>query len=364
MAKLKNGPSVYYVTDKNIFDALNEHKVTSEVISDLLASRNTISSPKESRVALAKYFSRLTHDYFDNQKIASVLGVVPRRERMTSLFVSGVVSLDSIRVSLNKVAESYREIGDVFNVTSVEGGYRAFLQYSRVDYRRSEFNQVQVRDAEIEIVLTKGGVEIRSHQSEYVDRARDACVEQLAKSNEGLERRDVSLIAFTDPAIRSKFFHDIFSELPGFSFREVTDTYQYKPRSNEQIDSESDPIVERIALKGSAVSGSKWYAELGTDGYYVVRVVWTAKEIFNEGNLFVIEALFADPETCSDFSFLLQGVHDRLERSHQPKRRVPTRFEVVRVTRAIEQRSRYLMEQLRASIPADGEEASGEGGGA
>lgn len=363
MAKLKNGPSVYYVTDKNIFDALNEHKVTSEVISDLLASRNTISSPKESRVGLAKYFSRLTHDYFDNQKIASVLGVVPRRERMTSLFVSGVVSLDSIRASINKVAESYREIGDVFNVSSVEGGYRAFLQYSRVDYRRSEFNQVQVRDAEIEIVLTQGGVEIRSHQSEYVDRARDACVEQLAKSNEGLERRDVSLIAFTDAAIRSRFFHDIFSDLPGFSFREVTDTYQYKPRSIEQADSENDPVVERIALKGSGVSVSKWYAELGTDGYYVVRVVWTAKEVMNEGNLFVIEALFADPETSSDFSFLLQGVHDRLESSHQPKRRVPTRFEVVRVTRAIEQRSRFLMEQLRASISADSGEALGEGGG-
>ncbi|WP_329851940.1 hypothetical protein [Stenotrophomonas pavanii] len=362
MAKTKSGPSVYYVTDKNIFDALNEHKVTAEILSDLLAYRNTISSPKEPRISLAKYFSRLTHDYFDNQKIASVLGVVPRRERMTSLFVAGEVSLESIRVALNKVAESYREIGDIFNVSSVENGYRALLQYSRVDYRRSEFNQVQVRDAEIEVVLANGGVEIRSNQSDYVDRARDACVEELSKANSGLERRDVSLIAFTDPGVRSKFFHDIFSGLPDFSFREVTDIYVYKPRSLEQGEAEDDPVVERIGLRGSAVSGSKWYADLSKDGYYVARVVWTAKEIMNEGNLFVIEALFADPKTSSDFSFLLQGVHDRLESSHQPRRRVPTKFEVVRVTRAIEQRSRFLMEQLRASISPESGGASNEEG--
>ncbi|WWW36385.1 hypothetical protein V8017_05590 [Stenotrophomonas rhizophila] len=344
------GPSVYYVTDKNIFDALNEHKVTSDLMVQLLADRNTIASSRERRVELASYFSRLTHDYFDNQKIANVLGVVPRRERMTSLFVEGSVLEDGVRVALEEVSKIYKELGDTFTISKHDKGYRALLQYSKVDYRRSEFNQVQQRDAEIDISIAVGGVEIRSHQNEYVDRVRDACVAALQRSNEDLKRRDISLIAFPEAKTRSRFFHDLFSDMPGFSFQQVTGVFIYKPREDGGEGEEREPSVDNVALKGSGVNSTRWFADFTDDGYYVVRVIWTSKEIFNEGNLYVIEALFADPETCSDFSFLLQGVHERLDAGHQPRRRAPTKSEVINITKAIESSSRRLMEALRASL--------------
>lgn len=344
------GPSVYYVTDKNIFDALNEHKVTADVVVELLSARNTIASSKEKRIDLARYFSRLTHDYFDNQKIASVLGIVPRRERMTSLYVKGSLVEDELRVALEEVAKVYKELGDGFSISKQQRGYRALIQYSIVDYRRSEFNQVQSRDAEIELSLTDSGVEIRSNQNEYVDRVRDACVEALTRSNPSVERRDISLIAFTDPRTRSKFFHDLFSGIDGFSFQQVTDVFIYKPQDSGGDGVEREPAVDKVALRGSGVNSTKWFSEFTSDGYYVVRVIWTAKEIFNEGNLYVIEALFADPETCSDFSFLLHGVHDRVDAGHHHRRRAPSRAEIINVTKAIEISSRKLMENLRVAI--------------
>lgn len=344
------GPSVYYVTDKNIFDALNEHKVTAELMVDLLAARNTIASPKSRRIDLAKYFSRLTHDFFDNQKIAEVLGVVPRRERMTSLFVKGEIAEDSIRVALEAVAKIYKELGDGFKISKTTAGYRASINYSRVDYRRSEFNQVQMRDAEIDVAVTAGGVEIRSHQNEYVDRIRDACVKSLADLHPNLERRDISLIAFPDPKLRSKFFHDLFSNVPGFSFQQVTDVFVYKPREAGGEGVEQVPQVDKVALRGIGVNSTKWFSDFTADGYYVVRVVWNAKEILGKGNLYVVEALFADPDTCSDFSFLLQGVHERLELGHQPRRRAPTRGETIDLTKALEAASRALMDSLRGTL--------------
>jgi hypothetical protein len=63
MKKRAYGPSLYYATDKNIFDALNQHKVDAATVAKLFHRRNIVVSKKTLREDLAQYFSRLTHDY-------------------------------------------------------------------------------------------------------------------------------------------------------------------------------------------------------------------------------------------------------------------------------------------------------------
>ena len=76
MKKRIRGSSFYYATDKNIFDALNEHKVDTPNVVHLFQRRNIVVSKKTVREDLAKYFSRLTHDYYDHKDIAARLGIL------------------------------------------------------------------------------------------------------------------------------------------------------------------------------------------------------------------------------------------------------------------------------------------------
>ncbi|MEX7644050.1 hypothetical protein [Stenotrophomonas maltophilia] len=342
------GPSVYYVTDKNIFDALNEHKVTEEIMSELLSYRNTIVSPNEKRLDVSRYFSQLTHDYFDNQRIASVLGVASRRERVTALVVEAAIDEAGLRKAVDSVAENYRKAGDLVAVNKKPSGFNVSLQYSRVDYRRSEFNQVQVRDADLSFSLVEGGVEVRSTQNDYVDKFRDEVVFAMRQSDSGLVRKDITLSGHISASVRSKFFHDLYSDLPGFSFVDVTDMYVYRPSSKE---GEAAPEVERVALRGNAVNSTKIFSDLATDGYYVVRVIWTAKEKGNGNALYTIESLFVDPESCSDFSYLAVGVQELTTQLTYKRRRTPTRSEAIAVSIGIEQRARSLMSQLALLKP-------------
>ena len=91
MKKPKQGPSLYYASDKNIYDAVNQSKVDNDTVQKLFERRNIVCSKKTPRSDLAEYFSQLTHDYLDHQDIANRLGIAKRRERLTSVDLSVVV---------------------------------------------------------------------------------------------------------------------------------------------------------------------------------------------------------------------------------------------------------------------------------
>ncbi|MBP0640201.1 hypothetical protein [Cupriavidus sp. AcVe19-6a] len=112
MKKYKHGPSLYYATDKNIFDALNQHKVDSATVVKLFHRRNILVSRKTLREDLAQYFSRLTHDYYDHQDIAARLGVATRRERITSVDVQGLTDADALRAVSEQLKGELEGSGD------------------------------------------------------------------------------------------------------------------------------------------------------------------------------------------------------------------------------------------------------------
>ena len=117
MKKRIHGPSLYYATDKNVFDALNQHKVDAPTVVRLFQRRNIVVSKKTAREDLAKYFSRLTHDYYDHKEIAARLGIVSRRERTTSMDVTGVGDTDQLQGAVEQLKKEMEAIGDVVHVT-------------------------------------------------------------------------------------------------------------------------------------------------------------------------------------------------------------------------------------------------------
>jgi len=354
MKKRLHGPSLYYATDKNVFDALNQHKVDTRTVMKLFQRRNIIVSMKTPRENLAKYFSTLTHDYYDHKDIAARLGISPRRERITSMDVMGVGEKEELQVAVEQLKEELEAAGDVVHVTRNGDNLNMEVQYSTVNYKLNEFSQVQVRDGTIEFVKSSEGYIVRNTQNDYISNVRESLLGKIEKTVEApLTKVAVSLFDVTSHKLRSKFFHDLITKLPGYSLSDVTSAYVYKakPDNDSSDDSSSgdpDTHVERVFLRGNGVTRSQLLNELlDVEDYYIIKIGWTTKEMMGAGNAYDIEAVFADPEDCTGFSFILSGVYTYEDGKLSSHRRTPTKAEVNTISQVIELKSRELVAELR-----------------
>lgn len=362
MKKRVHGPSLYYASDKNVFDALNQHKVDTPTVVRLFQRRNIVVSKKTPREDLAKYFSTLTHDYYDHKEIAARLGVVARRERTTSMDVSGMSDTDELQGVVEQLKKEMEASGDIVQVTREGNDLSIRVQYSEIDYKRSEFSQVQVRDGSIEFVQSPTGYVVRNTQNDYLNGVRETLLAKVEKSaSTPLTKVVVALFDIPSAKLRSRFFHELASSLPGFVRRDVTDVYVFKAKPDldgaggeESDDADgSETYVERVFLRGSGVSRSEILNELlDEDDYYIIKMGWTATELMGAGNAYDIEAGFSDPKDCTGFSFILSGVFPLEDGTISTRRRPPYKHEIDAFSRVIESKARDLAATLRAEFMA------------
>ena len=360
--KQAHGPSLYYASDKNVFDALNQHKVDTPTVVRLFQRRNIVVSKKTPREDLAKYFSTLTHDYYDHKEIAVKLGVSARRERTTSMDVSGIGATDELQGIVEQIKKEMEASGDTVQVTRDGENLSIRVQYSEIDYKRSEFAQVQVRDGNIEFVKSQTGYIVRNTQNDYLNGVRETLLAKVEKeASAPLTKIVVALFDVPHAGLRSKFFHQLASSLIGFVRRDVTDVYVFKakPESDEDegedtSSTSSETHVERVFLRGSGVSRSEILNELLDEGnYYIIKMGWTATETLGVGNVYDIEAGFSDPKDCTGFSFILNGIFPLEEGKISTRRRPPYKHEIDAFSRVIESRARDLVATLRTEFQAD-----------
>jgi hypothetical protein len=359
--KRAHGPSLYYASDKNVFDALNQHKVDTPTVVKLFQRRNVVVSKKTPRDELAKYFSTLTHDYYDHKEIAARLGVAVRRERTTSMDVSGVGDTDELHGVVELLKKEMEANGDIVQIKRDGENITIRVQYSEVDYKRSEFSQVQVRDGSIEFIKSDAGYVVRNTQNDYLNGVRETLLAKVEKTTSApLTKVVVALFDIPSAKLRSKFFHELASSLPNFVRRDVTDVYVYKAKpvmedadEAEGSDDGSETYVEKVFLRGSGVSRSEILNELlDEEDYYIVKMGWTATERLGEGNVYDIEAGFADSKDCTGFSFILSGVFPLEEGKLSTKRRPPHKHEIDALSRVIESKARDLVTELRSEFLA------------
>ncbi len=357
MKKRIHGPSLYYASDKNVFDALNQHKVDTPTVVKLFQRRNIVVSKKTSRDELAKYFSTLTHDYYDHKEIAAKLGVAVRRERTTSMDVSGVGDTDELHGVVEQLKKEMEASGDTVQVTREGDNISIRVQYSEVDYKRSEFSQVQVRDGTIEFVKSAAGYVVRNTQNDYLKGVRETLLAKVEKTTSAsLTKVVVSLFDIPSAKLRSKFFHELASSLQSFVRRDVTDVYVFKAKPEAEDDEGNgddgpETYVEKVFLRGSGVSRSEILNELlDEEDYYIVKMGWTATEVLGEGNVYDIEAGFSDPKDCTGFSFILSGVFPLEEGKVSTRRRPPHKHEIDAFSRVIESKARDLVAELRSEF--------------
>ncbi len=309
------GPSLVFASDKVIFDALNHSQVPVDLIRRLLFDRGILVSHKTEKADLAEDFSRLTADYFDHKSIAQKLGKVSKKERVTYTEVKEKLTIDQIKAGTASVIQQLRDMGNVVDLVTEGGTVQIRVQYEHIDYTESEFRQVQPRDAVIEFIPDEdNNYIVRNTHNNYIDNAAQSMFGGIeAVIGKRLSLRQISLEGFTDPKERTSFFEALIDDIEGYRLETVTDAYCYKPKRTGMIggddgeeraaDTERQPYVVRVTLKGSDVNKTFMADNLYKEGYYLVKVVWQMKAKNRDYEVIELEAQFGEPSTCTEFSY-------------------------------------------------------------
>lgn len=350
------GPSLYFASDKVIFDAMNHTKVTADTIRELLSDRGIIVSSKTPKYELAQFFSRITADYFDHKNIASKLGKIARRERITYAEISESLTKLEIIEALNTVKDELELAGN--SVRFEVNGERilALLEYDFIDYTEVEFRQVQARDGIIEFLPDGDGkYVVRSTQNREIDAAVDTIftVINLDRSDP-VKQNHISLEGIPEPEKRCQFFNKLMQSLDQHQLVTVTEAYCFNSRSKKLSDENEDETeledrsnVERVYLKGTEVNKSLVISDLYDKGYYLVKTVWRVKpESSLDSDVFEIEAQFSEPSSCTDFSYQVRAALIFDDGKLTNKKRTPKSEEQDNIFRLIEAAAKKAYTEL------------------
>ncbi len=262
---------------------------------------------------------------------------------------------------LQALGEVTKALQDEGNSASVHAdGSRIVLElhYEDIDYARSEFKQVQPRDAIVEFAKNESGAfVVRSTQNSYVD----AAVQRIRSSletirGESLTTSAITLESHADPKERTAFFESLIKGIPGYAFVTVTEAYCFKPKVAEAIEEdeekelEEQPYVDRVTLRGQGVNRSFVIDDLYRAGYYIVKVVWQVKSKASlDSDIFELEAQFSNPASCTDFSYQHRCVIHCAEGKPTDKKRPPGALEQSAIFRLLEQAATEAYARVRGS---------------
>ncbi len=354
--KRRFGPSLYFATDKVIFDAMNHPKVTVDQVRELLFERNIVVSAKTSKDELTQYFSRLTADYFDHKSIGDKLGKVAKRERITYTQITNSITKDEIVSGLKAIKEKLEEEGSRVDIDVKGSNVIATIAYDHIDYTEVEFRQVQPRDAVIEFIPDgEGGYIIRNTQNKFTDIAVDQTFAAInSEREEKIGAQRINLTGHPDPERRIKFFNSLINGIEEHPLITVTEAYCYKPQAstiddedNEDKDLEEQSFVERISLKGKGVTKSFVISDLYDKGYYIVKVVWHVKPTSSmDADHYELEAQFTEPKECTDFSYQVRCVVICEEGIPTNKKRTPKSEEQDTIFRLLEAAAKQAIKAL------------------
>lgn len=322
LLKIKN---IHCVTDKALYDALNQSQISMGEMSDLFLDRGIIISKKTPRKDLAKNFSKFNHDYYDHQKIASYLGGGNRKERSTSKIIKSDMTDDIILAAADELKSSIEKESDLCQVYKSNGKIYVSITYLSTNYGRSDFKQVIKKEAVIEIERQKNSYVIRRPDNEQVENYEVKLLASIEKeihknnNEDGIEEeipplsiKEISMEDLTDPDMRTTFFTKLITNLEGFILEDVTDAYVYHPKperlEEEDGNTETGVHVSRASLKGEGVLKSEELSSLYERGFYIWKIRWTAKENVPDPDIYEFEAQFSNQEEFKDFSYSAKSV--------------------------------------------------------
>ncbi|WP_336268777.1 hypothetical protein [Vreelandella arctica] len=317
-----NSGNLYSINDKAIYDALHQSKLTKSDLKELFLARGIVISSDASREDLARYFSRLLHDYYDYQALAKRLGSSSRRDKSTISYVDmGELTIDEVEDAAHELSDLIKEYDATAQVNRIGDKVEVLVNYRITNFNKNEFSQVINREGVIDLEIEDGKLLIRSPLTDTVENVKEILVESVAVNNDvELSIESINMKGISSAEKRTEFFEHLVHQLDGLAHHDVTDVYIYNPKNKSDDFEDSDGDIEeevldlgvhitRASLKGEKVLLSEEIKGLYDKGFYIWKIVWQAVENSFDSDIYEFEAQFKNAEEFTGFSYLARGFY-------------------------------------------------------
>ncbi|MBX8502994.1 hypothetical protein K5D43_14740 [Pseudomonas cichorii] len=346
--------SLYFASDKAIFDALTQRSLTSAELRKVFLSRGIVISNESDKKFLANRFSALFHDYYDYRNLSLLVGGRDSREKTTNVVVTTAVSKDQLTDALTSVKEWLVDDQHEQAEVAVHGDQlKLTVKYQKLDLSQAEFRQVVEKTAEVILEKQGSAWKITGPMNDKFKDITDQLYSQIEiVTDQDVATRTISLEAIPDAGIRTNFLRDLIRNLKDMEVVDVVDVSTFNPKDREdddldlsdealviedsiEIESEDegeegenvDPEAElakpqpeasahkiiridKASLKGKGVLESKQLRELEGHGFYLWKIRWTAREKLVGSEIVQFEAQFGNQAKYCDFSYIVKGVYN------------------------------------------------------
>lgn len=339
--------SLYSVSDKAVYDAINQAKITNGELRDIFLSRGVIISSETKRDKLATYFSLFPHSYYDYKRLADILGVNTRKEKSTSTTLEVDFDREVIKAVSEEFINKLTSFGAKCDIEKPENNiYNIKIQYRELNLGNSEFKQLTKKEAIIALELNDQTLKIRHPQNSTVEEWKALFINMLEKEIESeIVVTDINLENISNHRKITNFFITLINGIDGYTLQDVSDVYVYHPKGNEDNDDEdefSDSTeigvhISKASLKGENVLKSEEISQLYKKSFYISKIIWFSKQDIVDGDIYEFEAQFLDAENKNDFSYLVRGYYPyKGFNEHLKTRKSLSKIEELELTRKLE----------------------------
>lgn len=346
--------SLYFASDKAIYDALTQRSLTSAELRKVFLSRGIVISNESDKKFLANRFSALFHDYYDYRNLSLLVGGRDSREKTTNVVVTTAVTKDQLTDALTSVKEWLVDNQHEQAEIAIHGDQlKLTVKYQKLDLSQAEFRQVVEKTAEVILEKQGNGWKITGPMNDKFKDITDQLYSQIEiVTDKDVATRAISLEAISDAGIRTNFLRSLIRNLKDMEVVDVVDvsTFNPKDRDDDDLDLSDEALViedavefdsndedeegdggdpeaelarpqpevrvhkiiriDKASLKGKGVLESKQLMELEGHGFYMWKIRWTAREKLLGSEIVQFEAQFGNQAKCCDFSYIVKGVYN------------------------------------------------------
>lgn len=343
--------SLYFASDKAIYDALTQRSLTSAELRRVFLSRGIVISNESDKKFLANRFSALFHDYYDYRNLSLLVGGRDSREKATNVVITTAVTKDQLTEALTSVKEWLEDDQHDQAEVAVHGDHlKLTVKYQKLDLSQAEFRQVVEKTAEVLLEKQGGGWKITGPMNDKFKDITDQLYSQIEIiTDQDVATRTISLEAVPDAGTRTNFLRSLIRNLKDMEVVDVVDVSTFNPNDQEddELDLSDDALViedsieveseregkegdpeaelarpqpearvhkiiriDKASLKGKGVLESKQLSELEGHGFYLWKIRWTAREKLVGAELVLFEAQFGNQAKYCDFAYIVKGVYN------------------------------------------------------
>lgn len=304
---------LYCATDKEIFDALASSSLhfSESTLLRLAKKRGIFYSSQADRVQLCGEISMLTFGFTDVAQIQAEFEKSAKSEKRTFKSLKAILTLNEFR----DIAEAYQSEaeaeGDVVSSRNIGvTNFSVDVEYEEVDFSRTRLRQRQRRKATIDFKISNGETTISYPANEKVRRIVEGFIERASqKKKEQIAVDEVDLSWISNYDLRTKFFQDLISKVPGFALEDVTnvqvdfadpipidaDLLEDAENEKKAAADEIAGVVKDVALHGKALHLSEEYKRLKERGFFLTNIHWSGRRTETPHEIVQFDAGFDDP---------------------------------------------------------------------